>query len=253
VRDVERIVRYENTVFGPPPLDQYTFLFNIGFPGGDGMEHLYSTQIENRRPWTDTARVLPGIASAAHEYFHVWNVKRVRPAALGPFDYTREQYEPSLWVAEGWTQYYGLVTLSRVGILDTSAFYARMAELIQANLTAPGRKEVSARMASFEAPFWDGAPQAQPTNFAQTFFDYYTHGAGIAAYLDLLIRHRSHNARALDDAFRNLKQRVWNAPNTSYYLQGRGYAEEDVERAVSVASDTNMRDWFERHVGGRSS
>jgi predicted metalloprotease with PDZ domain len=105
VHDVERIVRYENSVFGAPPLEQYTFLFNIGYPGGDGMEHLYSTQIQTRRAWTDTAKVLPGIPSAAHEYFHVWNVKRVRPAALGPFDYTREPYQPSLWVAEGWTQY----------------------------------------------------------------------------------------------------------------------------------------------------
>jgi len=108
VGDVEKIVRYENSVFGPPPLEEYTFLFNIGFPGGDGMEHLYSTQIQNGRVWTDTAALLPGMSSAAHEYFHVWNVKRVRPAALGPFDYTREQYQPSLWVAEG-----GLSTMGR--------------------------------------------------------------------------------------------------------------------------------------------
>ena len=162
VRDVERLVRYENAVFGPPPLEEYTFIFNIGFPGGDGMEHLYSTQIQSSRVWTDTAALLPGISSAAHEYFHVWNVKRVRPAALGPFDYTREQYQPSLWVAEGWTQYYGQMALERAGIQDTSVFYQRMASLIRANLTAPGRKEVSARTASFEAPFWDGAPQAQP-------------------------------------------------------------------------------------------
>jgi predicted metalloprotease with PDZ domain len=86
VGDVEKIVRYENSVFGAPPLAEYTFLFNIGFPGGDGMEHLYSTQIQSRRFWTDTATFLPGIGSAAHEYFHVWNVKRVRPAARGPFE-----------------------------------------------------------------------------------------------------------------------------------------------------------------------
>src|SRR5207237_7832221 len=64
--DVESIVRYENSVFGPPPLERYTFLFNIGFPGGDGMEHLFSTQIQDRRQWSDTATILPGIASAAH-------------------------------------------------------------------------------------------------------------------------------------------------------------------------------------------
>jgi predicted metalloprotease with PDZ domain len=250
VRDVERIVRYENTVFTPPPLTEYTFLFNIGFPGGDGMEHLYSTQIQSARAWTDSVAVLPGISSAAHEYFHVWNVKRVRPAALGPFDYTREQYQPSLWVAEGWTQYYGQVALRRSGIQDTATFYARMASLVQANLTAPGRKQVSARMASFEAPFWDGAPQAQPVNFDNTFFDYYTHGAGIALYLDLFIRHQTNNAKSLDDAFNNLKARSWGSKNASYYLQGRGYTEDDVERAVSEAAGVDMFDWFQRHVGG---
>jgi predicted metalloprotease with PDZ domain len=250
VHEVESIVRYENTVFGAPPLEQYTFLFNIGFPGGDGMEHLYSTQIQHPRAWSEGAALLPGISTAAHEYFHVWNVKRVRPLALGPFDYTAEQYQPSLWVAEGWTQYYGMATLRRAGIISDSAFLANMAGLIRENLTAPGRKEVSARMASFHAPFWDGAPQPQPTNGQNTFFSYYTKGAGIAAYLDLFIRSRSDNARSLNDAFNNLRRRTWDAPKASYYLQGRGYTEDDVERAVSEAAGTNMHAWFEQHVGG---
>jgi predicted metalloprotease with PDZ domain len=250
VGDVESIVRYENSVFGAPPLDAYTFLFNIGFPGGDGMEHLYSTQIHNRNAWTDTARVLPGITTASHEYFHVWNVKRVRPAALGPFDYSVEQYQPSLWVAEGWTQYYGMVTMRRAGIIDDAAFYRDMAGLIQRNLTAPGRKEVSARMASFHAPFWDGAVQPQPTNATNTFLDYYTKGAGIAVFLDLFIRNRTNNAKSLNDAFNSLRKRSWDAPKASYYLQGRGYTEDDVEKAVSEAAGTNMHPWFETHVGG---
>src|SRR6202008_598884 len=233
-----------------PPLEQYTFLFNIGYPGGDGMEHLYSTQIQNSNAWTDSVALLPGITTASHEYFHVWTVKRVRPVALGPFDYTREQYQPSLWVAEGWTQYYGMVTLHRAGIQDSSTFYNRMAELIQDKLTAPGRTRTSARTASFSAPFWDGAPQAQPANFQNTFFDYYTKGAGIALYLDLFIRNRTGNAKSLDDAFNALKQRSWNAPKASYYLQGRGYTEDDVEQAVSAAAGVNMHDWFEQHVGG---
>jgi len=250
VRDVENIVRYENSVFGPPPLEQYTFLFNIGFPGGDGMEHLYSTQIHNPRAWNDSLRVLPGITTASHEYFHVWNVKRVRPAALGPFDYTVEQYQPSLWVAEGWTQYYGQVTMRRAGIISDADFYRSMAGLIQENLTAPGRKQVSARMSSFHAPFWDGAPQGQPTNGRNTFFSYYTKGAGIAAYLDLFIRGRSNNRKSLNDAFNNLKNATWTAPKATYYLQGRGYTEDDVERAVTAAAGTNMHDWFAQHVGG---
>src|SRR5213075_1192557 len=116
------------------------------------------------------------------------------------------------------------------------ACYRSMAALMQDNLTAPGRTMTSARMASFSAPFWDGAPQAQPTNFRETFFDYYTHGAGIALYLDLFIRHQTSNAKSLDDAFNDLKARSWGAKSASYYLQGRGYTEDDVERAVSEAA-----------------
>ena len=250
VRDVEKIVRYENSVFSPPPLERYTFLFHIGYPGGDGMEHLYSTQIIDRRPWADSLPVLPGIGTAAHEYFHVWNVKRVRPLALGPFDYTREQYQPSLWVAEGWTQYYGQAALHRAGITDLDEFYRSMAGIIRSNLTAPGRKEVSARMASFHAPFWDGAVQQQPTNGSQTFFSYYTKGSGLALYLDLFVREKTGGRRALDDVFDSLRNTVWNAPNASYYLQGRGYTELDVERAASRVAGEDMHPWFERYVGG---
>ena len=250
VGDVQKIVRYENTVFGAPPLEMYTFVFNIGYAGGDGMEHLYSTQIINRQPWRDEDMPLSGISSAAHEYFHVWNVKRVRPMALGPFDYAHEQYQPSLWVAEGWTQYYGQVALFRGGVLPREGFYPMIANaIVRPNLTDPGRKEVSARMASFEAPFWDGARPGYAVN-PGSFFSYYTKGAGLALYLDLFIRSRTDNARSLDDAFRNLRRLSWEQPNASYYLQGRGYTEDDVERAVSEAAGTDLHDWFTSHVGG---
>jgi predicted metalloprotease with PDZ domain len=125
-----------------------------------------------------------------------------------------------------------------------------MAGIVQANLTAPGRKEVSARMASFEAPFFDGAPRAQKTNASQTFFTYYFKGAGIALALDLMIRDQSNNVRSLDDALRALKKLSWDQPNASYYLQGRGYTEADVEHAVSQAMGKDMHPWFERYVGG---
>lgn len=250
VRDVERIVRYQHTVFSAPPLDQFTFLVHIGYAGGDGMEHLYSTQVVNSNPWRDTASVLPGLTTSAHEYFHVWNVKRVRPVALGPFNYADAIYQPSLWVAEGWTQYFGQATMHRAGITPRSEFYASMAGTIRQNLTAPGRKQVSARMASFHAPFWDGAAQGQPTNRDSTFFTYYTKGAGLAMYLDLYIRAKSGNAKALDDVFNTLKRMTWNARNASYYLQGRGYTELDVERAASEVAGENMHAWFEKYVGG---
>ncbi|HKO16296.1 MAG TPA: hypothetical protein VJU87_08655, partial [Gemmatimonadaceae bacterium] len=250
VGDVEKLVRYENTVFGPPPLEMYTFLFNIGYPGGDGMEHLFSTQIISAAAWSDTAALLSGIGSAAHEYFHVWNVKRVRPLLLGPFDYAHERYQPSLWVAEGWTQYYGQMALYRAGILPREGLYAMVANsIVRPNLTSPGRTQVSPRMASFVAPFWDGASPGYAVD-RSAFFSYYTQGAGRALYLDLLIRARSLGARALDDAFRNLRRLSWEQPNASYYLQGRGYTEADVERAASEAAGEDLHDWFTRYVGG---
>ena len=251
VRDHQRIVTYQNRVFGPPPIPMYTVLHNVGFPGGDGMEHLNSTQVIDRRRWTaDSVPVLPGIGTASHEYFHVWNVKRMRPAALGPFDYTQSIHQPSLWVAEGWTNYYGTIALHRAGILDRAGIYDETAELIRVNLEHPGRKERSARQASFDAPFFDGGAAPMRTNAASTFFTYYVKGEGLALALDLMIRARTAGARSLDDVARLLRDRTWHAPTTTYYLQGRGYTEEDVERAASEVAGTDLRDWFARHVGG---
>ena len=142
------------------------------------------------------------------------------------------------------------MALYRAGVLPEAGFYSMVASsIIQPNLTAPGRKETSARMASFEAPFWDGAQPGFAVN-QNSFFSYYTKGAGLALYLDLFIRARTNNARALDDAFRNLRRLSWEQPNASYYLQGRGYTEDDVERAVSEAAGVDLHDWFSSHVGG---
>ena len=217
---------------------------------GDGMEHLYSTQIVSSTPWSDTATVLAGISTAAHEYFHTWNVKRIRPRALGPFDYSTEQWQPSLWVAEGWTQYYGQIGLLRAGVVDKAAYYRTLGRVIQVNSEQPGRKYVSARMSSFLAPLWDGAPPPMDADRGGSFISYYTKGDALALLLDLEIRSRSGNTRSLDDALRSLKKRTWDAPSDSYYLQGRGYTEKDIEEVVSEAAGTNMHDWFERYVNG---
>jgi predicted metalloprotease with PDZ domain len=251
VRDVEKIVRYENRVIAPPPLEMYTFMFNIGYRGRDGMEHLYSTQIVVPRPWTDdTMSIMPTLSDAAHEYFHTWNVKRVRPIALGPFDYAHEQYEPSLWVAEGWTQYYGEIGLLRAGIIDKSSYYRTLGGVIRVNEDTPGAREVSARMSSFEAPFWDAATSAMATDRSDAWVSYYLKGEALATLLDLKIRARTHNARSLDDALRTLKHVSWDAPKATYYLQGRGYTEEDVVYAVSQAMGMDMHPWFAKYVGG---
>ena len=250
MRDLERIVRYENTVIAPPPIERYTFLFNIAFQGGDGMEHLNSTQIMHPSPWGATDTVIPGIEIAAHEYFHTWNMKRVRAATLGPFDYTVEQYQPTLWVGEGWTNYYGDIALARTGIIDRNEYYGILAGVARYNNEMPGRKEVSPRMSSFHAPYWDGREAPMATNGVNSWVSYYVIGEGRAAFLDLYIRGRTNGAKSLDDVLRLLKQRTWDAPSNSYYLQGRGYTETDVERAVSEVAGVDMKPWFDRYIGG---
>ena len=210
----------------------------------------YSTQIIIPRPLVDTAAVDDFLGYASHEYFHVWNVKRIRPALLGPFDYTSERYEPSLWVAEGWTEYYGIITLVRTGITTRDAFYKTLGEDITYDLTRPARTWMSAREASMHAPFFDGGAQPMAVDAPASFISYYTKGEGLALLLDIEIRSRTNGGRSLDDALRALKRRSWDAPKASYYLQGRGYTELDVERAVSEAAGADLHDWFERYVGG---
>jgi len=250
VRGVQKIVKEENRVIAPPPIAMYTFVGNAGYKGDDGMEHLNSTQIITPHALIDTAAVDDYLDYASHEYFHVWNVKRIRPALLGPFDYTSERYEPSLWVAEGWTQYYGVLTLERTGITTPSQFLTTLGEDITYDLTRPARTWISAREASMRAPFFDGAAQPMAVDAPSDFMSYYTKGEGLALLLDIEIRARTNDARSLDDALRALRKRSWDAPRASYYLQGRGYTELDVEKAVSEAAGTDLHDWFARYVGG---
>ncbi|MEP7088096.1 MAG: hypothetical protein ABI884_12400, partial [Gemmatimonadota bacterium] len=176
VRGVEQIVKQENAVLGPPPLAMYTFVGNAGYKGSDGMEHLYSTQIIDPHVLTDTAAVDDYLGYASHEYFHGWNVKRIRPYLLGPFDYTSERYEPSLWVAEGWTDYYGIISLERAGITRPVQLYETLGEDISYDLTRPARRWMSAREASMHAPFFDGGAQPMAVDAPSNFISYYTKG-----------------------------------------------------------------------------
>ncbi|HJU88746.1 MAG TPA: hypothetical protein VJ672_05100 [Gemmatimonadaceae bacterium] len=251
LRYVQSIVRYQNRVIEPPPLERFTFMAHAGYEGDDGMEHLYSTQLVSPASWTaDSASLLDLLSRVSHEYFHVWLQKRIRAAALGPFDYAREVFQPSLWVTEGWTQYYGNIGMHRAGVVSRAAYYPMLAATVLYNSETPARREVSARMASFNAPFFDGNVPEMRTDRSRTWMNYYLKGEALALLLDLHIRQRSQNVRSLDDVLRLLKQRTWDARTTSYYLQGRGFTEDDVEQAATDVAGENMRPWFARYVGG---
>lgn len=248
---VRKIVTVDIAMMPAPDFDHYTFIFHFApeIAAGDGMEHLNSTQIIMSELLSDDG-IADALVDAAHEFFHAWNVKRLRPAALGPFDYTKEDYTQSLWFAEGITTYYSYVALRRAGIWSELEFRNHLSGEIQTLESEPGRKLMSAESSSFHAWFYDRSPQMQETNFANTTISYYDKGALLGMLLDLEIRARTGGRKSLDDVLRLMYQRFYEAPAATYYLPGHGYEESDILQAVNEVSGRDFTDFFRRYVQG---
>jgi predicted metalloprotease with PDZ domain len=253
VRDIERIVRAETAMWGAPEFDSYTFLIHFAADdhSGDGMEHLTSTQIIQPGALGDPGIFENTLGTVAHEFFHVWNVKRLRPAELGPWDFTRPANTRGLWVAEGLTNYYGHLMLRRAGIWDDKGFLSRESQTVNGIENAPGSRLMSAEESSLSAPFLDGAPHAQHTNLENSSISYYPKGELLGMVLDLLIRGKTHDKASLDDVMRKMYEEFYlKSPNASYYLRGRGYKTEDFERVASEVAGFDLHDFFTRYVRG---
>lgn len=251
VRDIERIVRAQIAMWGPPEFAEYTFLFHFAADdhSGDGMEHLTSTQIIEPGALAEPGVYEDALGTVSHEFFHVWNVKRLRPQELGPWDFTRPLNTRALWVAEGFTTYYGHLMLRRAGLWDDKRFLNRQAETVKRIESAQGSRLMSAEQSSLSAPFIDDAPHAQLTNLQNTSISYYPKGALIGMVMDLLVRGRTKGKVSLDDVMRDMYEEFYlKSPNESYYLRGRGYQTEDLERIVSRRSGFDFSDFFKRHV-----
>jgi len=253
VQAIHRIVQAEVALWGDPPIERYTFLMHF-IPGnrlgGDGMEHLTSTQIIRPFALTDTARLLTVCTSVAHEFFHTWNMKRLRAKELGPWDYTRENHTTTLWFGEGFTNYYGFRMVYRAGLSDRERYLARVAEAVSTLQGRPGRLLMSAEQSSFNAWFFDNAPMWQQTNLANTAISYYTKGELLAWLLDLEVRAHTAGAKTLDDVMRLMWTRFWLGATTSYYLQGHGYTDADVLQALNDVAGADFTDFFRRYVAG---
>ncbi|HZT61173.1 MAG TPA: PDZ domain-containing protein [Pyrinomonadaceae bacterium] len=239
-RDVQKIVEAETTLMGEIPYHDYTFILLLTTSGGGGLEHLNSTSLTYRRFGFSTEgdwRSFDGLV--AHEFFHLWNVKRIRPDALGPFDYTQENYTRLLWVAEGITDYYASLTLRRAGLISDRDYLDAEARAFQNVQSTPGRLEQSAEEASFDAWVKEYRPDENTVN---STLSYYSKGAALGLLLDLEIRKRSDGAHSLDDVMRALYR--------DFYKQGRNYTPEDFQREAEAAAGTSLDEFFTRYVRG---
>ncbi len=252
VHDIERIVKAQTVMWGRPEFDSYTFLIHFGDGhSGDGMEHLTSTQVILPGSLADPGVYEEALDGIAHEFFHVWNVKRLRPIELGPWDFTRPANTRGLWIAEGITNYYGHLMQRRAGLWDDAKLLSTLGNQIADVENSPGSCLMSAEESSLSAPFLDDAVHAQQTNLANTSISYYPKGEVLGMVLDLLIRGKTAGRASLDEVMHRMYEEFYlKSPNATYYLRGRGYKNEDFERVVSEVAGADMSDFFKRFVRG---
>ncbi len=237
--DVESALRkicvYELKLMDGAPYDKYTFIFHVGKAaagGGGGMEHANSTAI-----FVPSDAFLPNIS--AHEFFHLWNVKRIRPATLEPLDYTHEMYTRALWFAEGVTNTYASYALVRTGIWDKQMFYQDLGSQISELEVRPAEQWQSAEESSLDAWLEKYALYEQP----QRSVSYYTKGQVLGVLFDILIRDRTDAQKSLDDVLR--------AMNIDFAKQGKYYRDSlDIRLTAEKVTGSSFEDFFSKYVAG---
>lgn len=257
VAGTEKIVREQAAVFGEyPEFDggTYTFLGDyVPWGGGDGMEHRNSTVVAAPVSLRGPGMVLDVLDTVSHEFFHAWNVERIRPASLEPFNYEEANMSGELWLAEGFTQYYGNLIMARTGLLKREQVVAGLASAANAVLTGAGRQFRSAVEMSRHAPFTDAARSVDRTNFSTTFISYYTYGSAIALALDLSLRERSGGRITLDDYMRALWRSHGKPGGAEPGVVAKPYTIDDaLDRLAGVSGDRKFADeFFRKFVRGR--
>ncbi len=237
--DVESALRkiclHEIKLMDGAPYSDYTFIFHIGKAangGGGGMEHANSTAI-----YVPAGAFLPNVS--AHEFFHLWNVKRIRPVSLEPIDPTREMYTRALWFAEGITNTVASYTLVRTGIWSKQEFLQDLSMQISELESRPAEQWQSAEQSSLDAWLEKYALYNQP----QSSISYYTKGQILGVLLDILIRDRTDNQRSLDDLLR--------AMNTDFARNGKFYRDSlDIRLEAEKLTGSSLADFFDNYVAG---
>jgi predicted metalloprotease with PDZ domain len=212
------------------------------------MEHRNSTSLTSSSALRTNLLGLLGTVS--HEFFHAWNVERIRPRSLEPFDFTDANMSGELWLAEGFTNYYGVLTLARAGIVSPTEYARRLTGAVNAMTTSPALGFGGAVAMSQQAPFVDAAVSIDPQNRANTFLSYYTYGEALGLALDLTLRARPEPV-ALDDLMRRMWTRFGQA-QTATLAPARPYTVADAQAALAeVTQDSAFaRAFFARYVIG---
>jgi len=235
VDSIRRVVDCQAAIFGGFPFEHFTFLYDNG--GGGGLEHLRSTTIGGAQErLIDDPEALWNIS--AHEFYHVWNVKRIRPGILGPFDYQRPNRTQSLWISEGMTETYTAFTGVRAGFLTPEEFYGTFAGSIASWMGDPAQPYAPPARTSWTT--WD-RDERNPHGF----ISYYTQGEVLGMALDLILREASDNRHCLDDCMRILMNEHGGAN-----LEQPGFGTEDMIYICSDLAGFDLYDFFEQHVTG---
>lgn len=241
VADLRRIVEAAGAIFGGLPYERYVFIVHLlDEHGGGGLEHKNSTTCDVPRfEFKPEAAYLRMLSLFSHEFFHLWNVKRIHPEALGPFDYGNENYTTLLWAMEGVTDYYADLILARAGLWSERKYAQMLAQEIHDYELRPGRLVQSAAMSSYDSWIKFYRPDESSPNHT---ISYYAKGCLLGLCLDLELRAESGGRKSLDDVLRLLYER--------YGRHDRGFAEEAYKAAVEEVAGHDMDDFWRRHVDG---
>jgi len=256
VGDVAKLVREEGAVFGEFPkydVGYYTFLVDyLPYAEGDGMEHRNSAVVTFTGSFANSGRRPDLLGTIAHEFFHSWNVERIRPRSLEPFNFDEANVSSELWLGEGFTSYYETLMMQRAGLASVEETAVELGRTIDAVVRSPGRLLRSAVDMSRLAPFVDTARWIDRTNWDNLHISYYTWGEALGLGLDLSLRDHTNGRVTLDDYMRAM-WRVYGRPAPpAEGLVAAPYTMRDARDRLAEISDRAFADrFFDRYVEGR--
>lgn len=242
LNDFKKIAEEEIKLMGGDiPYKHYTFIIHLVEKGGGGLEHLNSFVAQmNRLNFNDEMLYKKFLGLISHEFFHLWNVKRIRPVELGPFDYEKENYTKSLWVAEGWTSFYDDLILRRANILDNNEYYEFVCVQLNDIMQYKGRFSQSLAESSFDT--WIKFYR-KDENFNNTQISYYTKGALVAMMLNIEIIKNTGAEKSLDDALRMLYDDYKKDPS-------KGFTEDRVKEICETVCGKKLDNFWKKYIYG---